>query len=69
MEEKALILDIEGLYKTTLYFTRLEKIGEIGINLWYNDKLILDSMLDGYKMVRDYTYNNIECYRLEREVI
>lgn len=69
MEEKALILDIEGLYKTTLYFTRLEKIGEIGINLWYNDKLILDSMLDGYKMVRDYTYKNIKCYRLEREVI
>lgn len=67
--EKALKIEVEGLYNTIVFFTKVENIGECGLTLWYNDKMVLDTIRDGYKMVRDYSYSNIESYKLEREDI
>ena len=65
-EEKVFFLDVKGLYNTWLYFTDFI-INDCNLTLFHGTKLILDTVIDGYKIIEDNRLTNYKGYRLIRE--
>ena len=65
-EEKIFFLDVQGLYNTWVYFTDII-INDCNLTLQNGTRLILDTIIDGYKIVEDNRLTNYKGYRLIRE--
>ena len=65
-EEKIFFLDVQGLYNTWVYFTDII-INDCNLTLYNGTRLILNTIIDGYKIVEDNRLTNYKGYRLIRE--
>ena len=65
-DEKVFFLNIEGLYNSWIYFNDII-INDCNLTLFHGTKLILDTIIDGYKIVEDNRLTNYKGYRLIRE--
>lgn len=66
VEEKIFFLGIQGLHNTWIYFTDII-INDCNLTLYNDSKLILDAVIDGYKIVEDNRLKNYKGYRLIKE--